>query len=770
MWGFAAALIFAAVDGGTAQAPTFRLTGEVRELGTRDPIAAAVVESGELSVETDAKGRFVLELPAGEHTVRVAASGYHAREFSENAAGGIGVDVVYRLERKEATPYRTTVTGLKARTEAARVALDSSELVNAAGNSGEPLRTVMQLPGVASVASGLAYPVVRGTQPAATGYFIDGVRVPQLFHALVGLSVLHPDFIEKIDFYPGLPPVQYGRLTGGAVDATVSRPHDGRVHASASVDLVNASAYVEAPIEKTGTELSAAGRYSYTPLIGAKVAGALLPSTPGQPAPTPVANFWDYQTRIGQKLGPVQLRALVFGSYDQAGLQSNAPETPSGILETTFHRADLAARLRAGALQLEAGVTAGTDRVGLVGQQNFRTVFGLRMIRDLLSARLSATYSISPDVTLRGGLDVEGQRTSSNAWGERTDNPDQSFELVRPEVAGVLSSAWLMAQARFDALETTVGVRGELYDLTTPDRRAFFGIAPRLEERLHVSGDLAVRAGAGLFYQPPTVLLALPASELSALEQGLQMAMHFEAGADVKLPLGLELGATGFYHPIQRAVEYRVDQLIDPRRELGLTNPASKGRSYGVELFLKRAQEGRWYGWLSATLQRSERTRTIARYDDSGSPQADLVTTDVPFAFDQLFVLNATVGVKLPRGFSVGASVHFNTGRPEGGDVSSRNMREAIDPRTGDRWWVPQDLDRSARLPPFFRIDVRASKVWTLNDFVVELYLDVFNASAGTEVLGYTYSVSDPGPNATLHRDAFGVPIILPMLGVKGRY
>src|SRR5207253_11067741 len=129
---------------------------EVRELGTKDPIAAAVVTYEDLSTETDGLGHFVLELPAGERTVRVSASGYHARDFNEDAAAGIGVEVVYRLERKETTPYRTTVTGLKARTEAARVTLDQTELVNAAGNSGEPLRTVMQLPGVSSVASGLA--------------------------------------------------------------------------------------------------------------------------------------------------------------------------------------------------------------------------------------------------------------------------------------------------------------------------------------------------------------------------------------------------------------------------------------------------------------------------------------------------------------------------------------------------------------------------------------------------------------------------------------
>ncbi len=55
-------------------------------------------------------------------------------------------------------------------------------------------------------ASGLSYPVVRGALPAATGFFLDGVRVPQRYHLLAGGSVIHPDFIESIDFYPANAP------------------------------------------------------------------------------------------------------------------------------------------------------------------------------------------------------------------------------------------------------------------------------------------------------------------------------------------------------------------------------------------------------------------------------------------------------------------------------------------------------------------------------------------------------------------------------------
>src|SRR5262249_53407145 len=155
--------------------------------------------------------------------------------------------------------YETTVRDQRARTEVARVPLSKAEAHETPGTMGEPLRAVMQLPGVSSVVSGLAYPVVRGTQPASTAYFLDGIRIPQLFHALAGPSVVTPDFIDRIDFFPGVPPARFGRLLGGAIEATSARPTEN-LHLTGSIDLINASAFALVPIPKSGTSITAAAR------------------------------------------------------------------------------------------------------------------------------------------------------------------------------------------------------------------------------------------------------------------------------------------------------------------------------------------------------------------------------------------------------------------------------------------------------------------------------------------------------------------------------
>ena len=144
------------------------------------------------------------------------------------------------------------------------------------GTMGDPFRVVMLLPG-------------RG-QHAVRGGLPGGARQPAGLHRLLprrhprphplpplprARRCIHPDFIDAIDFYPGTPPPQYGRLMGGAIEGRLSRPRDDRVHGSAYADLINAGLFVEYPFQSTGTNVSMAGRYSYTPWLIALAANAL---------------------------------------------------------------------------------------------------------------------------------------------------------------------------------------------------------------------------------------------------------------------------------------------------------------------------------------------------------------------------------------------------------------------------------------------------------------------------------------------------------------
>jgi len=59
---------------------------------------------------------------------------------------------------------------------------------------------------VVPIVSGLPAFFIRGAPPSNVGFFFDGVEIPLLYHAFFGPSVVHPGFIDSIEFYPGSSP------------------------------------------------------------------------------------------------------------------------------------------------------------------------------------------------------------------------------------------------------------------------------------------------------------------------------------------------------------------------------------------------------------------------------------------------------------------------------------------------------------------------------------------------------------------------------------
>lgn len=758
MWpGLALLAVAASPDAGA------QLQIEVRTLGTRAPIPVAQLDfaDGGFAGETDLDGKLTLDVPAGDTALTVRAAGHVARAFVETLAPDQRLEVIYRLEPSGVRAYETRVVGNRFRTEVARAALSAPEVHEIAGTQGEPLRVILLLPGVGSVASGLSYPVVRGAQPAATAFFIDDVRVPQLFHALVGPSVVHSSLIDHLDFFSAAPPARFGRLMSGAVEAHVGRPRPSGFGAQLSIDLLSASGMVEAGLP-TGTAITLAGRYSYTALVGVAIARALLPSDPPR---TPVANFWDYQVRVEQRVASGRLRLLVLGASDEIGATTTAPNFPSGFFLSTFHRADLRWTSPFAGGELELGATWGPEKMGVQGEEGGKRAFAFLLSRTMAGGRVRYRAQLDDAWQLELGADLEWQRAQVELIGQTDEAPVPVTDFRDPLTSGLLGAVFASVGYQRDGVRATLGLRAELYTLD-PDV-SLTAFAPRLELRRAISEHADVRLSGGFVDQPPTILLNLPVTDLAGLRHGLQFGFQAEAGITFRPRESWSVDLAGFSNTLFRSVEYGLEQLLDARRSLATDTPGVPGRSYGVELSVRKEPSGRWFGWLSGTLMRSERLQTVYAFDPAGEVLGAPTKQWVPFAFDQTLILNATFGLRLPWGVQVGATVHFHTGRPESGQITSRALTLGIDADTHRPTWVPTALSDVPRLPPFFRLDLRVSKLWNFDAFQLEGYLDVLNASFSREVLGYQYGITAEG---VLRRVPLDVPLILPQLGLKATY
>lgn len=648
------------------------------------------------------------------------------------------------------------------------ITMGTSEARQIPGAFGDPFRVIDSFPGVTPAASGIPFFFVRGAPPGDTGYFLDGLRLPLLFHVGVGPSVIQPGLIDHVDFYPSNGPVQYGRYTGGIVAGTITEPTD-RPHAEGNLRLFDAGGFVESPLAGGKTTVMVGGRYSY--------AGLLLPLF----APRTHLDYWDYQGRVTYRANDKDtFSVLALGSHDylaQDETGENGATDQKVLLKTNFHRIDLRwDRKTSSHARLRAAVTLGVDTSG--DHRGTSTDWNVAM-------RSEYQNKLSRDVTVRLGADAELHAidvddTDPNASLPGT-NPSSIYVPRREMVGGVRGDVvWRI----LPKVEITPGLRADIYTsrrtrypppppggiivsdygYLSPDpghATAIPALDPRIASRVFVSDHVTYISALGLAHQAPGFLAAVPAIDPGGLENGLQTAIQASQGVELALPLAIHARVTAFYSKFYGLTDATAScPGADFSDASAATNPCIKnrldGKAFGAELLLRRSFDERLSGWISYTLSRSTR-----QSHSFGSTQ---LLEDVPSEYDRTHVLSVALAYDLGRRWHAGARFYYYTGRPY----------------TPTYQGFPQPPYDSARMPDFWRFDVRLEKSWRIGETgQLALVLEGLNVTLNKETFGVDclpplpstpYTSKPPGaPYDKCTNDEVG-PVSIPSVGLEGSF
>jgi TonB family protein len=130
------------------------LHGVVRLRGTDEVLAgiqivATLPDGSERRVLTDAEGRFqFLKVPPGQLRIRSVAPGFREFKAAEDVAAGEATEVVYRVF-PESTGIEIVIEGERPPREVTRRTIERREVDRIPGTSGDALRSLESLPGVA---------------------------------------------------------------------------------------------------------------------------------------------------------------------------------------------------------------------------------------------------------------------------------------------------------------------------------------------------------------------------------------------------------------------------------------------------------------------------------------------------------------------------------------------------------------------------------------------------------------------------------------------
>jgi hypothetical protein len=690
----------------SAPVPRHRLEGRVLARGGRRPVAGATVLVDVTPVaDSDATGRFWADVPCGRQHVSVQAPGFDVGFVERDACADTSPLVVRLAPRAGAASYQTVVV---APTTQPMVRLEGTELLRTPGTLGDPLRAVESLPGVASAAWPAPVYAVRGANPGNTGFLLDELRVPSLFHFALGPSVIHPYFFERLDFYPGGYPARYGRSIAGLVSAQTRAAPADDVHASIDVRLLDAGAMVTAPLPGNGA-VAVAGRYSYLGPIG-----GLLSSDVD-------LGYWDYQLRADRAFGPVKLTLLVLGSSDHLLLPGQGMDPGLAVprkLAQRFHRAKLRAEVPLAGGRLAASAAVGTDHT----QAPLADLVPLIVDARTFVPRLTFTRS-TPHADVSLGFDGELTRYEPAVAPVRVGRLDLSQARTARLLAGFVSATIRAGQR----LLLTPELRYDTYAITGTSKA---DLGPRLGARLSLGAQTWLTALGGRFTQAPTFPLQIPGIENFGLAlYGLQTSWQGSVGVGTTRWLGLESTVTAF---VQR---YVLSDLRDPSLANGvdlLSDDLLVRRdalSYGAEVLVRRPATERLHGWLSYTLSRNLRAL-------GGGVIG-------PSDWDQRHILNLVLGYRMGR-TTVGGRAHFNTGRP----VLVAGGEGAV-------------FDR---VPPFYQIDLRAERRYIFERFSLDVYFELVNATFSRQTFSLTrYSATEEAMGDSYR-------IVLPSIGVHGEF
>jgi hypothetical protein len=215
-------VLFVAIGAFAQTAETGAITGTVAQGTTPLPGVTVEVKSvnlqGSRSEQTDANGHFRFSLlPPGDYTLTATLSGFNT-VTQKNITVGLNRVVTLDVAISPAASEKITVTGAAPVVDVTSASTGTnvtSETMASLPIARNFTAIAQVAPGVNADASGTTF---YGSTGAENQYVIDGLNTTNVRSGTEG-KTLNFDFVQEVEVKTGGMPAEYGRMTGGMINA-----------------------------------------------------------------------------------------------------------------------------------------------------------------------------------------------------------------------------------------------------------------------------------------------------------------------------------------------------------------------------------------------------------------------------------------------------------------------------------------------------------------------------------------------------------------------
>lgn len=711
------------------------LDGVVIEMGTRRPLPEMIVRLEPVGLETTTNGEGVYSfhgVPTGKHTIRVVRPGYDVLEKGVEITEGEATNVRLWVRNQSYADQGIIGSYRKETADVTRRTISMEEVRRIPGTFGDPVRVIQSLPGAARAPLGTGLLIIRGSNPEDSRVYVDGMYIPYIYHLGGFESVINPDLVDKVEYLPGGYGPAYGRSTGGTVDVATRTKFPERNTVRWSTDALDSGGVYMGSVGKNKEHgIGFAARRSYIDL--------LLPPFLGETGFAIAPAWWDFQAKYQyQGDGPNKFSAIAFGFQDTLevvtpeGYAQGSDQDTQGSIRTgydTFRVGGTYDREFDKHWSIHAAPSFGSDTADL----NIGNSFRLLQNRYTLEVRAHAKYVLDEHFQATLGIDFIA------GWAdfiiELPFNPATFAEIdplaerepyqLKGSATGwgpdpFVSTTWRPLNNP-DLLAINAGIRA-MY-VIIPNENEVFALDPRFSARLQITKSTWLKASSGLYHQPPQPFQSYRPDDKPA-NVGSEQAFSSSFGIEQQLGQVARIDVEGFYKDLS--------DLIIQNDSFGSLDDTyfvntGVGRIYGLEVLARHEPIGKFFGWLSYTLSKSER---------KDHPEDDWY----PFDYDQTHIFSLVAGYRLPYDLSLGAKAQYTTGNP------TTYYKQGVYDVDQDTYQAFQSGGYNGeRLPPYWAISARIDKLFTFKSWQLLVYLDVINALRGKnpEFTQYNYDYTE---------------------------
>lgn len=705
----------------------FTLSGTIADLKTKETLIGVnvfILET-KTGITTNEYGFYSITLPKGEYTILTSYVGYQALE--EKVSLNTNIKKNFLISESFQLLKEVVVVDNKKRVDIRKPEMSVNKLtiqeikeMPVIFGEVDIIKSILTLPGVTNAGEGQSGFNVRGGGADQNLVLLDEATIYNSSHLFGLFSVFNPDAIKDLKLYKGGIPARYGGRLSSVLDIYQKEGNKNDFHLNGGIGLISSRILAEGPIVKGKGSFVVAGRASYAHLF------LKLFDNPN------LAYFYDLNTKLSYSLNEKN-NIYLSGYFGRDVFQLNDSFVNTyGNTVVNFRWNHLFSDKLFSNLSLIYSDYYYGLRLDLIG---FNWDSGIKNynikydFKHYLSDKLKLTYGINsnyydfnpgkieptrPDsginedqldkkYALENAIYVDAEHQISDkiaiSYGVRVSsflrlgnqtlntyannqpvifNPNfQIYESAEP--VGTISYGKNQTIAQFENLEPRFAI-----SYTFNEHQSIKASYNRMSQYLHLISNT----------QSPTPLDVWAPSDNFLKPQLLdQVALgYFNNLKDDEYSLELET----FFKKIKNRVDYIDGANLIANEAIEQVVLNGQARAYGLEV-LFRKNTGRFKGWLSYTLSRTEQKVEGRTAIETGINNGDWYKT----GFDKLHNLAIVANYKWTEKWRFSANLIFQTGQP----VTFPDGQYEYEGIT-----VPNFSSRNENnLPSYHRLDVSAT-------------------------------------------------------------